>query len=76
VIYRCRKPRNRLIMELQARCGLRVGEVLRLRVSDVGEKKLLIREPKSGREQEVAFMPEAIATRLRGYIIKVTKVTS
>jgi integrase len=68
VIYRCRKPRNRLIMELQARCGLRVGEVLGLRVSDVNERKLVIRKPKSGRDQEVAFMPEAIAIRLRNYI--------
>jgi integrase/recombinase XerD len=68
LIYRCRKPRNRLIMELQARCGLRIGEVLKLRVSDVNERKLVLRKPKSGREQEVAFMPEAIATRLRNYI--------
>jgi integrase len=68
IIYRCRKPRNRLIMELQARCGLRIGEVLKLRVSDVNERKLIIRKPKSGREQEVAFTPEAIATRLRSYI--------
>jgi integrase/recombinase XerD len=68
IIYRCREPRNRLIMELQARCGLRVGEVLKLRVCDVNDRKLLIRTPKSGREQEVAFMPEAIATRLRSYI--------
>ena len=44
-------------MELQARCGLRIGEVLKLRVSDVNERKLVLRKPKSGREQEVAFMP-------------------
>jgi integrase len=68
IIYRCRKPRNRLIMELQARCGLRIGEVLKLRVSDVNERKLIIRKPKSGREQEVTFTPEAIATRLGSYI--------
>ncbi len=68
IIYRCRMPRNRLIMELQARCGLRIGEVLKLKVSDVNDRKLLLRKPKSGREQEVAFMPEAIATRLRSYI--------
>ena len=68
IIYRCRQPRNRLIVELQARCGLRVGEVLKLRVSDVNERKLSLRNPKSGREGEVAFMPEAIATRLRSYV--------
>jgi len=61
IIYRCRQPRNRLIVELQARCGLRVGEVLKLRVSDVNHRKLSLRNPKSGREGEVAFMPEAIA---------------
>ena len=31
IIYRCSKARNRLILELQARCGLRIGEVLNLR---------------------------------------------
>jgi integrase/recombinase XerD len=68
VIYRCKKGRNRLIMELQAKCGLRIGEVLKLRACDVHDRKLLLRSPKSGREEEVAFMPEAIATRLRSYI--------
>jgi hypothetical protein len=29
IICRCRKLRNRLIMELQARCGLCIGEVLK-----------------------------------------------
>jgi integrase len=68
VIYRCRKPRDRLIMELQARCGLRIGEVLKLRVCDVSERKLVIDQPKSGREEEVAFMPEPIASRLKAHI--------
>jgi len=68
VIYRCRTGRNRLIMELQAKCGLRIGEVLKLRASDVRDRKLLLRAPKSGREEEVAFMPEAIATRLKDFI--------
>jgi len=68
VIYRCRKPRNRLIMELQARCGLRIGEVLHLRWCDVRERKLLLKNPKSGREEEAAFMPESIANRVNGYM--------
>jgi len=68
LIYRCKKPRNRLIVQPQARCGLRIGEVLKLRASDVSDRKLFLRTPKSGREQEAAFMPEAIATRLRSYI--------
>ena len=27
VIYRCRNARDRLILELEGRCGLRIGEV-------------------------------------------------
>lgn len=52
------------MLELQARCGLRIGEVLNLRASDVAGRKLIIQEPKSGRDAEVAFMPEHIITRL------------
>jgi len=67
VIYRCKKQRDRLILELQARCGLRIGEVLQLRVCDVKERKLTINNPKSGRDEESAFMPESICVRLNAY---------
>ncbi|HAM49531.1 MAG TPA: hypothetical protein DCP92_02095 [Nitrospiraceae bacterium] len=59
IIFNSRNIRDRLILELQARCGLRVGEVLNLRASDVPGRKLFIQEPKSGRDAEVAFMPES-----------------
>lgn len=68
IIFNSRCVRDRLILELQARCGLRIGEVLNLRASDVSGRKLMIQEPKSGRDAEVAFMPEHIATRLAEYI--------
>jgi len=68
MIYSTRCLRDRLILELQARCGLRVGELLQLRVSDVSERKLILYEPKSGKESEVAYMPEQISRRLREYI--------
>lgn len=68
LIFNSRNSRDRLILELQARCGLRIGEVLNLGVSDISGRKLLIQEPKSGKEVEVAFMPEHIATRLVDYI--------
>jgi integrase len=57
-----------LILELQARCGLRIGEALKIRVSDVMDRKLVLQEPKSGKDSEVAFMPEQIAKRLHDYI--------
>ncbi|MGD0231177.1 MAG: site-specific integrase [Syntrophorhabdales bacterium] len=67
IIYRCTKPRDRLILELQARCGMRIGEVLGLLASDVNGRRITIRRPKSGREEESAFMPETVAGRLRAY---------
>jgi len=68
LIFNSKNTRDRLILELQARCGLRIGEVLNLKVSDVSGRKLMLQEPKSGREVEVAFMPEHIATRLTEHI--------
>ena len=70
IIFNTRNSRDRLILELQARCGLRIGEVLKLRVSDISGRKLLIQEPKSGRDVEVAFMPEHIAARLADFVIE------
>ncbi|MDA8171384.1 MAG: site-specific integrase [Nitrospiraceae bacterium] len=68
LIFNSRSVRDRLILELQARCGLRIGEVLNLRASDISGRKIIIEEPKSGRDAEVAFMPEHIATRLAEYV--------
>jgi integrase/recombinase XerD len=39
MVYSTRSARDRLIVELQARCGLRIGELLRLRVSDISERQ-------------------------------------
>jgi integrase/recombinase XerD len=68
MIYNTRDRRNRLMLELQARCGLRVGELLNIRVSDVSERRVMIKQPKSGKEAEAAFMPEQVAKRLREYL--------
>lgn len=68
IIYRSKKIRDRLILELQARCGMRIGEVLNLRASDITDRKLIIRQPKSGKDIEVAFMTESIAKRLSEYV--------
>jgi integrase/recombinase XerD len=55
-------------LELMARGGMRIGEVLKLTPDDISGQKLLIRDPKSGREQEVIFITQKIADRLREYI--------
>ena len=68
VIFRTSKPRNRLILELMARGGARISEVLKLTPSDIHERRLTLREPKSGREQEFIFIPQRLADRLKDYI--------
>ncbi|MHA2219833.1 MAG: tyrosine-type recombinase/integrase [Candidatus Hodarchaeales archaeon] len=68
MIYNTTSGRDRLMLELQARCGLRIGELLELKVSDIYDRKIIIREPKSGKESEVAFMPEQIGKRMDEYI--------
>ena len=68
LIYKTKSLRDRLIVELQARCGLRIGELLKIKVSDVLDRKLILRGPKSGKESEMAFMPEQIAKRVNDYI--------
>lgn len=68
IIYNTKTLRDRLIVELQARCGLRIGELLKIKMSDVSDRKLILRGPKSGKESEVAFMPEQLAKWVNDYI--------
>jgi integrase/recombinase XerD len=65
IIFRTPNPRNRLILELMARACMRVGEVLKLRPKDIEDRKAIIRDPKSGKEAEVAFLPQKVADRLK-----------
>ena len=68
VIFRTIKPRNRLMLELMARGGMRISEVLQLTPSDIEDRKLTLRSPKSGKEWEMVFIPQKIADRLKEYI--------
>jgi len=56
------------MLELMARSSMRVGEVLKLRPMDIEDRKAVIRNPKSGKEAEAAFLPQKVADRLRNYI--------
>ena len=58
VIFRTVKPRNRLILELMAKGGMRISEVFQLSVADVEDRKLILRSPKSGKEREIVFIPQ------------------
>jgi integrase len=73
VIFRTTQPRNRLMLELMARGGMRIGEVLKLTMNDIHDQKLILRDPKSGREYECVFIPVKVAERLREYAKSVCK---
>ena len=68
IIFRTSKPRNRLMLELMARGGMRIGEVLKLTPVDIYERRLTLKDPKSGREQEFIFIPQRLADRLKDYV--------
>jgi integrase len=50
MIFKTTKVRNRLLLELMARGGMRIGEVLKIRPIDVENRKIILHNPKSGRE--------------------------
>ncbi len=68
IIFRTTKLRNRLMLELMARGGMRVGEVLNLSARDVDDQRVTIRNPKSGKLAEVVFIPKKLADRLKDYL--------
>lgn len=68
IIFRTTDKRNRLMLGLMARGGMRVGEVLKLTPDDVQECSLAIQSPKSGRKTETVYVPRKILVRLSKYI--------
>ena len=68
IIFRTDNVRNRLMLELMARGGMRVGEVLKLTPADILGRKLILNDTKSGKEQELIFIPQKVADRLKEYI--------
>ena len=68
VIFRTTNPRNRLILELMARGGMRVSEVLKLTPADIIDQKLILQSPKSGKEHELVYIPQKLAERLKEYV--------
>jgi len=68
IIFKTDNPRDRIMLELMARGGMRISEVLKLTPRDVYDRKLIIKDPKSGKEKEFIFIPQKIADRLKDYI--------
>lgn len=68
IIFRTNSARNRLMLELMARGGMRVGEVLKSTPADVLDRKLILNDTKSGKEQELIFIPQKVADRIKEYV--------
>ena len=68
IIFRTMNQRNRLMLELMARGGMRIGEVLNLTPNDIQEFSLTIHNPKSGRAEEKVYVPRKILIRLNKYV--------
>jgi len=71
IIFKTDNSRNRLMLELMARGGMRVGEVLKLKAKNVHGRKLILSNPKSGNQTEIVFIPKKVADRLQEYIASV-----
>jgi len=68
IIFRTDNVRNRLMVELMARGGMRVDEVLKLTPADILDRKLILNDTKSGKQQEIIFIPQKVADRLKEYV--------
>jgi len=56
IIFRTDNVRNRLMLELMARGGMRVSEVQKLTPADILDRKLILNDTKSGKQQELIFI--------------------
>lgn len=56
------------MLELLARAGMRISEVLNFTPGDIDEHKLILKRPKSGIRGEVIYIPSKIQRRLHDYI--------
>jgi integrase len=62
--------RNRMMLELMARAGMRIGEVLKLLPGDFDGQRVMLRAPKSGRDGEIVYLPKKLADRLHQYTLQ------
>jgi len=56
------------MLELMARGGMRIGEVLNITPNDIQDSSLTIQNPKSGRAEETVYVPRKILIRLSEYV--------
>ena len=67
IIFKTVNPRNRIMLELMARGGMRIGEVLKISPIDIQNRKITLSDPKGGKEFEMVVIPQKVADRLKEY---------
>jgi len=68
ILQACANPKHRMLLETTYGCGLRVSEVVALRVRDVdGERRLLRIEQGKGAKDRLVTLAPALLQRLRQY---------
>lgn len=70
IVFRTVNPRNRIMLELMSRAGMRISEVLKLTPNDIDGRRLILRQPKSGKERELVYIPQKLSSRLEEFIQK------
>lgn len=70
IIYRTTNKRDRLMLELMGRAGMRVGEVLNMNTQDIDydNSTVTITQPKSGRQGEKVYLSKKLCRKLQTYI--------
>ncbi len=56
------------MLELMARAGMRISEVLNLTPRDIDGCKLILQNPKSGKSGEIVYIPSKLQRRLGDYV--------
>jgi len=72
IIFRTTDDRDRLILELMGRAGMRIGEVLNMRMQDINFDNftIVVTEPKSGRPGEKVYITKKLCSKLQSYVNK------
>lgn len=72
IVFRTTNERDRLILELMGRAGMRVGEVLQVKANDINPDSATIQiaEPKSGRSGEKVYVTKKLCSKLMAYARK------
>ena len=69
IIFRTLNKRDRIILELMARAGMRINEVLNLKSQNIEGRKIKLFSPKSGKQSEMVYIPQKLSNRIQDYIL-------